>query len=104
MDVSSLPQNPIKALEAKVPAETQKKLLDSSKQYESVFMAEMFNIMFKDVDMNPMGSGSSAADDTYKGMLTQKYADAISQGPGIGIAQPIYKALLEAQIASQETK
>lgn len=93
----------IAGLEAKVAPETSKRLKNSAREYESVFMSQMMQAMFKEIDMNPMSDGSSAAEDTYKGMLTNELGSAVTRaGSGIGLADPIYKSLLEAQIASQE--
>ncbi len=98
-----VPPQIIANLESKVDADTSARLKDSSKQYEAVFMSQMMQAMFKEIDMNPMNEGSSAAEDTYKGMMTNELGNAVSRtGPGIGLADPIYKSLLEAQIASQE--
>lgn len=93
----------IAALESKVDPKIQSKLQKSAKEYEGVFMSQMMNIMMQEVDMNPLGEGSNAAMDTYKGMLTTEYGKAMSsQGAGIGLAEPIYGALLQAQINSQQ--
>lgn len=93
----------IASLEAKVAPETRQKLQASAKEYEAVFMTQMFSEMFKDVDLNPMSEGSSAAEDTYKGMLMTEYGKAMSvKGPGIGLAPSLYSALLQKQIASQQ--
>lgn len=92
------------ALEAKVDPATRGKLQKSAREYEGVFMTQMMNIMFENVDFSPMAEGgSSAAADTYKGMLVNEYGKAMSEkGSGIGLADPIYGALLQAQINSQE--
>ena len=93
----------IAALEAKVDPATRQKLHNSAKEYESVFMTQMLNEMFKEVDFSPMSEGSSAAEDTYKGMLMTEYGKAMSvKGPGIGLAPSLYSALLQKQIASQQ--
>lgn len=94
--------NPIATLEAKVAPDIQKKLHESAKQYEGVFMSEMMAIMFKEIDFDPMSTSASSVEDNYKSMFTTQLGTAISQQSGIGLADPIYKSLLEAQIASQE--
>lgn len=95
----------IAGLESKVDLDTRTRLKDSAQQYEAVFMSQMMQAMFKEIDLNPMSEGSSAAEDTYKGMLTNELGSAVTKaGPGIGLADPIYKTLLEAQIASQEKR
>jgi Rod binding domain-containing protein len=95
----------IAALEAKVPQDIRQKLQHSAREYEGVFMTQMMNIMFQNIDLDPLSEGSSAASDTYKGMLVTEYGKAMSmQGSGIGLADPIYKSLLETQLRSQEAQ
>lgn len=95
----------IAALEAQVAPETQTKLRAAAKEYEAVFLSQMMNIMFQNVDFDPMGGGNSTATDTYKSMLTDQYGKAMAHnGAGIGLADPMYKSLLQTQIAAQEAK
>ena len=102
MSAIQIPQN-IPALEAQVDPSTRGKLQKSAKEYEGVFMTQMMNIMFENVDFSPMSEGSSAAADTYKGMMVNEYGKSMAEnGAGIGLAEPIYGALLQAQINSQQ--
>lgn len=95
----------IAAMEAKVAPDTRQKLQDSAKQYEAVFVTQMLNSMFENVDFSPMSEGSSAAEDTYKGMMMTEYGKSLSvKGPGIGLAPSLYSALLQRQIATQQEK
>lgn len=93
----------IAALETQVAPETRAKLRASAKEYEAVFVSQMMGIMFQNVDFNPMGAENSTAGDTYKSMLMDQYGKSIArQGNGIGLSDPLYKSLLQTQIAAQE--
>lgn len=89
-------------LESMIAPDVRAKLHDSAKSYEGVFLGQMMEVMMKDLDFNPMNEGASAADDTYKGMLAQELGKSLAGDAGIGLAQPIYRSLLEAQLAAQE--
>lgn len=90
-------------MEAKVDPATRQKLQAAAKEYESVFVTQMLNSMFENVDFNPLSQGGSAAEDTYKGLMMTEYGKSLSvKGPGIGLAPSLYSALLEKQIAAQQ--
>lgn len=93
----------IQALEHKVAPEIRNDLKNSSKEFEAVFMGQMLGTMFENVNFNPMsGDGNSAQSDTYKGMLVEQMGKSLANNSGIGLAEPVYKTLLEAQVNAQQ--
>ncbi len=67
-----------------------------AEQFERMFIAEMLQPMFAGIETDgPMGGGNAEA--TFRPMLIDEYADAISKGGGIGIADAVLKEILRMQ-------
>ena len=64
--------------------------------FERMFIAEMLQPMFSGLSTEaPFGGG--VAEDTFRPMLLDQYADAISESGGIGIADSVLSELLRIQ-------
>ena len=67
-----------------------------AQQFERMFIAEMLQPMFAGIETDgPFGGGNAEA--TFRPMLLDQYADAISRGGGIGIADSVMKEILKMQ-------
>jgi Rod binding domain-containing protein len=67
-----------------------------AQQFERMFIAEMLGPMFQGIETDgPFGGGNAEA--TFRPMLIDQYADAISKGGGIGIAESVLKEILKMQ-------
>ena len=65
-------------------------------QFERMFIAEMLGPMFQGLETDgPFGGGNAEA--TFRPMLLEQYADAITKGGGIGIADSVMKEILKMQ-------
>ncbi|WP_319533463.1 rod-binding protein [uncultured Cohaesibacter sp.] len=71
-----------------------------AEQFESVFLSQMLSAMFEGVG-DEDSFGGSYAEDTYRGLLTESYADTISKSGGIGIADSIMRELIGLQEMEQ---
>ena len=71
-----------------------------AEQFESVFLSQMLSAMFEGVGDDD-ALGGSYAEDTYRGLLTESYADTISKSGGIGIADSIMRELIGLQEMEQ---
>ena len=67
-----------------------------AEQFEGVFLNQMLSSMFEGLGENG-AFGGSYAEDTYRGLLTETYADTITKSGGIGIADSIMRELLSLQ-------
>lgn len=65
-------------------------------EFESVFLAEMMGPMFEGLDTDGLGGGG-VGEQMFRPMLIDQYAQAISHGGGIGIADSITRELLRMQ-------
>ncbi|HKJ74685.1 MAG TPA: rod-binding protein [Alphaproteobacteria bacterium] len=74
----------------------QSKARDAAVKFESVFLQQMLQHMFKGVKTDgPFGGGQS--EKIYRSMATEYYADAIAKRGGVGIADAVYSEILKLQ-------
>ena len=68
-------------------------------EFEQVFLASMFNQMFAGLDTSGPFHGGQA-EETWRGMLVDGYAGELARSGGIGVADAVYRQLLEIQEGS----
>ena len=71
-----------------------------AEQFEGVFLTQMLSAMFEGVGEND-AFGGSYAEETYRGLMTETYADAMTKAGGIGIADSIMRELISLQEMEQ---
>lgn len=75
---------------------TREQAAEVARQFERMFIAEMLQPMFAGIETDgPFGGGNAEA--TFRPMLLDQYADAISRGGGIGIADKVMAEILKMQ-------
>jgi peptidoglycan hydrolase FlgJ len=67
-----------------------------SKEFEQVYLASMLNQMFAGLSTSGPFHGGQA-EETWRGMLVDKYAGEIAKSGGVGIADAVYRQLLQVQ-------
>jgi Rod binding domain-containing protein len=67
----------------------------AAQDFEAMFLNAMMQPMFSGGSDGPFGGGPGSA--VWKSMLTDQYARTFAANGGIGIADHIYQALIEAQ-------
>lgn len=72
----------------------------TAEQFEGVFLNQMLSAMFEGVGKND-AFGGGYAEDTYRGLLTETYADTLTKAGGIGIADSIMRELISLQEMEQ---
>jgi Rod binding domain-containing protein len=65
-------------------------------EFEQVFLSTMFNQMFASIDTSGPFHGGQA-EETWRGILVDKYAGEIARSGGIGLADAVYTQLLQVQ-------
>lgn len=70
---------------------------EAAQEFETVFLSQMLQHMFVDVDMNPMSEGDSPGEDIYKSMLIDEYGKILSRAGGVGIADHVRREMLKMQ-------
>jgi peptidoglycan hydrolase FlgJ len=67
-----------------------------AQDFEKMFITEMLQPMFAGLSTDgPTGGGNAEA--TFRPMLLEQYADAISRGGGIGVGDAVLKEILKLQ-------
>ncbi len=93
--------NPLDALQAGMAktaklSPTQAKAKAASQDFEAVFLNSMFQQMFTGMDgEGPMGG--KGATGVWRSFLTDEYSRTFAKAGGIGIADHVYRALIERQ-------
>jgi peptidoglycan hydrolase FlgJ len=71
----------------------------AAQNFEANFLGSMFENMFTDMDgEGPFGGGQATG--IWRSFLTQEYAKVFAKAGGIGLAEPVYRALIAHQEAS----
>lgn len=69
---------------------------ETSKEFEAVFLSQMLEHMFQDVDLDPM-SDNGTSDDIYKSMLVDEFGKILARTGGIGVADHVKREMLKLQ-------
>lgn len=72
-----------------------------AKEFEAIMLTEFLKPMFDSAKAPSLFGGDNAEQSIFGGMLQEKYAEAISERGGIGIADHVKAALISIQ--SQNT-
>jgi peptidoglycan hydrolase FlgJ len=68
-----------------------------AQDFESVYVADAFKDMFKDVSVDPLTGTSNSSNETWRDMLMDEYAKDFVKRGGIGIADGIAAELIKIQ-------
>lgn len=73
------------------------KIDKTATEFEAVFISNMVEQMFSDVELEkPFGGGSS--ENIYRSMMISKYAENMAAGDGIGIASQLKDNMYKMQL------
>ena len=75
------------------------KLLKQAKDYEGVFLNTLTKEMFSSVKSGDQSMGGGFAEDTWRGMQAEQFANILADQGGIGLAQSLMPTLLSLQEA-----
>jgi Rod binding domain-containing protein len=96
---SALPSSaPYMALGAKPAIDVRARAREQAVEFEAVFLNNMFSQMFTGIDGDgPFGGGGKAG--VWRSFLTDEYSKSFAKAGGIGIADHVYRSLLQQQEA-----
>jgi len=90
---------PLRPLGARPAVDPHVRAREQAVDFEAVFLNNMFSQMFTDTDGDgPFGGGGKAG--VWRSFLTEEYSKSFAKAGGIGIADHVYRALLNQQEAS----
>jgi Rod binding domain-containing protein len=72
----------------------------AAEDFEAFFLGQMLQPMFNTVDTDAL-FGGGPGEDMWKGMMVDQYAKEIAHTGGVGIADDVMKAMIQAQEADQ---
>lgn len=67
-----------------------------AEEFEAVFISEMLAPMFESLSTDGLGGGGQG-EQMFRPMLVERYAEAITQAGGIGIADAMVREMLRMQ-------
>jgi Rod binding domain-containing protein len=82
----------------KLPADPDK-LMKAARDFEAMALGELIQPMFDTVDTSKGPFGGGAGEESWKPMMVAEMAKQIEAHGGLGLAKPIYEAMLQMQEA-----
>ena len=76
---------------------------NAAKEFEAVFLSQVFAHLFEGVGSDPLFGGGSA-EETFQDFLIEEYGKQVADRGGIGIADHVKAQLIELQSATQNTQ
>ncbi|RYE09917.1 MAG: chemotaxis protein [Hyphomicrobiales bacterium] len=77
------------------------KLHKQAVELEGVFLNTLMKEMFSSLDTSEANFGGGFAEETWRGMQAEQFADVLAQNGGIGLADQLMGDLLRLQEANQ---
>ena len=72
------------------------KIKETAKEFEAVFLSQMFNHMFDGIKTDgPFGGGKG--EEMFRGLLTQEYGKEMANNGGVGLSDDITRRMIEMQ-------
>ena len=75
-----------------------------AKEFEALMLAELIKPMFESAKSETLFGGDGAEQSIFGSMLQEKYAEAMAERGGIGIADQVKAALIDLQGTQSITK
>jgi peptidoglycan hydrolase FlgJ len=97
----STPATSYATLNARAPGDAKARAREQAVDFEAVFLNNMFSQMFAGIDgEGPLGGGKAGV---WRSFLTEEYSKSFAKAGGIGIADHVYRSLLQQQEARMPT-
>jgi peptidoglycan hydrolase FlgJ len=74
----------------------------SAKDFEAMAIGQLLQPMFDTVDTSSNTFGGGRGEEAWKPMLVQEFAKQIAAHGGLGLAKPVYDAMLRMQEAKSK--
>ena len=73
-----------------------KRSLEAALDFEAVFLAQMFSLMFSGLGSSGLFSGGNG-EETFRTMLYQEFGKAVAKAGGVGITDAVTREILKRQ-------
>lgn len=87
------------AAPTRAQAHAENEVQRAAREFEAMFLAEMLAPMFENLDTEGLGGGG-LGEQIFRPMLVERYAQAIAQSGGVGLADSIVGELTRLQAAA----
>ncbi len=78
------------------------KIAKAAKDFEAMAIGQLLQPMFDTVQATKDGFGGGSGEEAWKPMLVQEFAKQIVGHGGLGLAKPVYDAMLSMQKSSSK--
>lgn len=95
--VLQLPAGALPAVSRPAQAQDPAKIAKAAKDFEAMAIGQLLEPMFDTVDTAHGSFGGGAGEEAWKPMLVQEFAKEIEARGGLGLAKPIYDAMVRMQ-------
>jgi peptidoglycan hydrolase FlgJ len=68
----------------------------TAKDFEAMFLSQMFQCMFKGIQADPEFGGGNA-ENMYRSLMIDEYGKQVAKRGGLGIAEQVSRSMLAAQ-------
>lgn len=72
-----------------------------AKDFEAVFLSEMFKPMFKGIKPDPMFGGGKG-EEVFQGLMIQEYGKIVAERGGVGLADHVKAEIIRLQEEAQK--
>ena len=90
-------QAAIQPAASNLPPEQTAKLWQSARDFEAMAIGQLLQPMFDTVDVKKAAFGGGEAEQAWRPMLVDAIGKQMAANGGIGLAVPVFNALLRAQ-------
>lgn len=80
------------------------RLYKQAKDLEGVFLNTLMKEMFSSIETDSKSFGGGFAEETWRGMQAEQFANTLAEQGGLGLAEQLMPDLLRMQEASQSTQ
>jgi peptidoglycan hydrolase FlgJ len=96
---AALPPAPPPAIARPQQSADPAKVAKSAHDFEAMAIGQLLQPMFDTVDTSHGTFGGGAGEEAWKPMLVQEFAKQIANHGGLGLAKPVYDAMMRMQEA-----
>jgi flagellar protein FlgJ len=89
--------SPIQPAASTLPAAQTAKIWQSARDFEAMAIGQLLQPMFDTVDVAHAAFGGGNAEATWRPMMVDAIGKQIAAHGGIGLAVPVFNAMLQAQ-------
>lgn len=97
LPAQSLPAQSLRTASRPVPSADPAKMAKSARDFESMAIGQLLQPMFDTVKTTNNAFAGGSGEEAWKPMLVQEFAKRIAAHGGLGLAKPVYDAMLRMQ-------